>query len=164
MCTPVSRAPIMNQWKAYFVSASVWEAFLLYYFTKLWSWLVVFVPIPWRLVQSGCRCRALTYTNTLIHWDTHVHTHSLSVAVGSMQKSHLIMFWLTSILFVLAHNEVCLVNRNGRSARGKESTKRACSTQLNICLLKAIWRLHAVYASYMSVCVRKFGMLIWDLV
>lgn len=43
MCSPVSRAPIMNQWKVYFISASVCIAFLLYYFTELWSRLVEIV-------------------------------------------------------------------------------------------------------------------------
>lgn len=86
-----------------------------------------------------------SHTNTFIHLRSHVHTHSSSGAVGSMQKSHLIVLWLTNLLFVLVHNEVCVVNRNGRSVI---DAQREHAPHQNTGSLEAIWRLHAVCASY----------------
>lgn len=159
-CEP---GPIMNQWKVHFTSASFCNAFLLYYFIELRSWLV---EISFHTYSLSPRAVWLSLSGAhiqvrLIHLHWYVaHTDSLSGAVGSMRTSHVIMLWSTNLLFVLVHNEVCLVNENGRSVidaqrENAQHTKTLVrlrpfertvlcmpvtfSTCLSLCLCQRIW-------------------------
>lgn len=152
----------MNQWKAYFISASVCNAFLLYYFTEPWSRLVeigfqTYSPTPCTVWLSLSGARLYKYVHAFAH--TCAATVCLALR-GSMQKppfnqfvidKHL--FWVLFLLFIMRfllwsereprrkmHTHVAKHHTTRSQPKAPRWMCRLYfSTRMSLCLCERIW-------------------------
>lgn len=109
---------------------------------------------------------AVTVGRSLTQIHLYICTHTVfPVTVGSMQKFHFDRVLIDKHPLPPVHNEVCLVNRNGRTIRAKRSSSTQQTLDFLMLYLKTPRCVSQIYFLLVchSVCEREFGRLIRSL-